>query len=461
MSGRQRQNTADIVHTHTAELLRELLKTIPLEWPLPHPPLVDASLPPMIPDTPDQVIRQAEGLFISDRATFQQLLDQCREGIVPHRLSLSVDPQREGEKWLLKRIDEAARIILFGFCERWLAAALDREVPDAARWFVGIALFIGLCREGGGLAENRGYHILESIAMTSPPGRWPTRPASGRHQLDWNPSAVREVRLVDDTTGIDAAHWVMDSLEMGGAERQRLLVKWMRSMLERPRLVDEMALPQRFGRLVNGPEDAVAAELAGCIPRLIEVSHDAGSMLLSSLQCRSSPEVQMALAAILPSLLRNSHPEALRLLDALSISDRVDARAAAVSSLKGLSGIDEEEFLSRLQHFAADEDVSIRRQFVQCCLRDYLELDRIDSAEIFTPLWHEMDEVAGVRMRELMMRMQSVDPQSFSTIAKKLTAQSGDSLAVLWSVMGVRDEERVNVWKTHLEEDGPLPEPLH
>lgn len=460
MDGRRRQDTAAIIHTRTAELLRDVLATTGINWPLPHPPVVDALLPPIEPDTPEQVIEQAEGLFLSDRMSFNHLLEQCREAMIPHRLSLSADPQLEGEKWMLRRVDETARTILFGVAEGWLAFAMDRDAPDTTRWYVGIALFNGLCHTGDKLAENRGYHILESIALMSPPGRWPSRAEPGPHHIDWKPDKARAVKLMGDSGGIDATHWLMDALESGNDVRRLLVVEWMRSMLERPRLVTDMALAQRFEKISMGANDELAAALIATIPRLLEASKETGISLLTAFQNRNSKRVQMALCEILPSLLRRSLPDGLALLDSLSTSDEVSSRAAAVSALKELCSIDETEFVQRLRIFATDDEVAIRRQFVQCCLRDYLELDSTDSAGIFLPLWLEMDEVAGVRMRELLVRMQDVNPEAFSTIATKLLKESADSLDILWRTLRVRSEQRVEAWNLHLHENGPLPEPL-
>ena len=459
-SSRQRQQTAEIIHTRCLEMLSDLMVVSVLNWPLPPPAIVDSELPTVEPESATQIIEQVEGLFMVDRAKFNSLLEECRESMIPHRLSLTSDPDKEGEKWLLRRLIEVARRILFGVCEGWLAMALDKDAPDVTRWYTGIALANGLFTQGDGLAENRGYHILESIAMTHPPGRWPTRPLSGSHQLDWNKQDSGELNIDENSGGIDAAHWLLDALDQGSDERKVLLVKWMRLMLERPILVEKMALPNRFEQMVRSQPELVAAELVSCVPRLLEVNPESGLLVLTALQTRLEPHVSFALADILPSLLRTSLEVGLAALDQLANSEDPGARSAGTAALKELATIDSEAFLSRIKKSATDEDPGIRRLFIQTCLRDYLELDRIDSLDILVPLWLEDDEVAGIRMRELLLRMQDVDIESFAIIGKMIHTKSATSLEKFWSVLEVRNHERALAWKTHIIDQGPIPEPL-
>ena len=457
---RERQKTASIIHTRCMEMINEDLSWSLTNWPLPPPPIYDPEFPPNSPHSANQVIEQAEGLFSIDRARFNNLLNECRESMIPHRLNLTSDPLREGEKWLLNRIDDVARRIMFGICEGWIALGLDEGAPDSTRWYIGIALLNGICRKIDGLSENLGYHILESIALSKPPGRWPTQSEPGPHQIDWKENKKSNIQFEGNSAGIDAAHWLLDVMEDGDENRRVLLVKWMRIMLERPILVEQMALAKRFEQMVRGQPENVAAELVGCVPRLLEVSKESGLLVLTSLQTRQEPLVHMAISDALPSLLRASKTEGLALIDYLSKSKDVGARSASVSALKELANLDSNAFLQRIKKPSHDAEKSIRRLFVQSCLRDYLELDPSDSMGIFVPLWIENDEVAGIRMRELLLRMQDVNIDSFAVIAKKISNDSPESMTKFWEVLKIRNEEREKIWKLHLSDNGPPPEPL-
>ncbi|MBT4060025.1 MAG: hypothetical protein HOE69_06950 [Euryarchaeota archaeon] len=457
---RKRQETADIIESRCLETLEELMSKGVKDWPLPTPPLIDSELPVLDSQSSDKICEQAAGLFAVNRALFNSLLSDCRESMIPHRLSLTADPDREGERWLLKRIDDVIKQILFGFCEHWLASALDRSAPNATRWFIGIALFNGLCHQNDGVSENRGYHILESVAMSKPPGNWPTRAESGRHQIDWIPNKSSAITLQDDSGGIDAIHWLFDALEKGNEERQILLAKWMRIMLERPVLVEKMALATRFEQMIDSQPNNVAAEIVSSVPRLLEVSNAAGLVLLSKLQTRDDGLINGALSDILPALLRTSLEDGLALLDHLASSEEIGARSAATGALKELAQIDSTAFLNRITKPATDPERGVRRIFIQACVRDYLELDPSDSMGILVPLWIEDDEVAGIRLRELLLRMQDIDPASFSLLGKKLIESSSESIEKFYKVLEIRNSERANVWKNHFTDGGAIPEPL-
>ena len=232
-------------------------------------------------------------------------------------------------------------------------------------------------------------------------------------------------------------------------------------MLERPILVEKMALPNRFEQMVRSQPELVAAELVSCVPRLLEVNTESGLMVLTALQTRVESRVNIALADILPHLLRASLDVGLASLDQLADSEDSGARSAATAALKELATIDSEAFLSRIKKSATDEDSGIRRLFIQTCIRDYLELDRVDSQDILVPLWLENDEVAGVRMRELLLRMQDVDTESFAIIGNMIHTKSANSLDKFWSVLEVRNPERAEAWKAHITGQGPIPEPLN
>lgn len=459
-SSRDRQKTADEVHTRCLEMLTDAVTRGSMDWPLPHPPIIESELPIIEPQSPAQIQQQAIGLFTTDRAKFNSLLDEAREVIIPHRLSLTADPEREGEKWILRRINSVSRLITFGFCEGWLASALDNSAPDTTRWYIGIAVLNGLADGKDGMSENRGYQMLECIAMAKPPIRWPTKAEAGPHQLDWNPNSDNHLQLIDDSAGIDAAHWLMDTLQNSDDERRLLLVKWMRSMMERPSLVIKMAIHLRFIEMANSQPELVLVHLVQSLPRLLEVNREAGLEVLTSLKSSNSKRVNIALSEILPALLRTTPEQGLELLDHLAISENINSRSAATAALKELAKIDTHSFKLRCGKAATDPNPAIRRLFIQSCMREYIELDPTDTQVIFQPLWVENDEVAAVRMRELLMRMQENDPPSFSILASKLLQKSQNALDRLWRTMRVRSEERVSEWRTHLEGDGVIPEPL-
>lgn len=459
-SSRGVDETSAIVLTRCLEMLQQTLSRGGLDWPLPPPPLQDTELPPIEPDSMDEVRERALGLFTVDRAGFEMLLSSAREAMIPYRIGLNVDPEREGERWLLKRIDEVARLILFDVCEAWLASSLDAEAPNSERWYIGITLFYGLCSVADPIAVNRGYHILESIALSHPPGKWPSKAEPGPHQMEWSPERKLKMVVRAEGGGIDAAHYLLDQMEQGDDERRILLIHWLRGMLERPSLIEGMALGKRFELMTQAQPPEVAAQMVGCLPRLFEIDPDSGDAVLASIRTRSEPVVTRALAEEVTALLRVAPDRGVTLIDHLLASNDVSARASATSSLREVAGPMPELFLERVVARAVDSEVGVRRMVVQACLRPYLELDPSDSREVFVPLWLEGDEVVGARMRELLLRMQEVNVEAFDSVSQRILASDTAGLDGFWRLMAVRDEERAAAWKSHLAGDGERPEPL-
>jgi len=457
--GRAQRETSAIVHTYCVEQLQNLLRIGTMEWPLPPPPVRDVDLPVVEPSSSTKVVEMGVGLFSIDRASMIRHLEVTREAIIPHRLSLTVDPQKEGERWLLRRLDDVAERILFATCEEWLGLALDVEAPDGDRWYLGIALLNGLCRGPTSQATNRGYHMLESIALAHPPGSWPTRQESGPHQIDWKPENASDTSVNADEAGIDASHWLLDQLEQGNLERRALLVSWFRLMLERPALVTGLALPIRLEQMVRDQPVEVAAELVGCLPRLFELDEQAAQVVLISVRMRGDVQVRLALGEILPALLRVIGADALNLLDELLGDSDVDIQLTAASALRQLATDFPEELTSRLEKLAEHEDVRMRRLLAQTVLRDYLELHPDDAHGLFVKFWLGRDDVSRSRLRELLIRMQDVNSEGFASVARNILDADAAGLDDLWTALDVRDADRVKAWREYLSGDGPLPTP--
>jgi hypothetical protein len=231
-------------------------------------------------------------------------------------------------------------------------------------------------------------------------------------------------------------------------------------MLERPSLIEGMALGKRFELMAHALPPEVAAEMVGCLPRLFETDSASGDTVLASIRTRSEPVVTQALSQEVPALLRVAPDRGLLLIDHLLVSHDASARASATSSLKELAISSPDLFLERVVAQAKDSEQKVRRVVVQACLRPYLELDPADSREVFVPLWHENDEVVGARMRELLLRMQEVDVEAFDSVSRRILEDDEAALDSFWRLMEVRDEQRAADWQAHLSGDGERPEAI-
>ena len=87
-------------------------------------------------------------------------------------------------------------------------------------------------------------------------------------------------------------------------------------------------------------------------------------------------------------------------------------------------------------------------------MRDYLEAFPVDERAIIPALWADGDEVVMTRLRELLLRMEEVDPDRF---AITLTSMKNLDLESLWAPLEVRRSETVMGWKKWLAGEGEVP----
>ncbi len=214
---KSRSELSQIVFEKVATLLVEAMERGTTSWPLPHPPIIDRDFPPVHPLSPQELIEQGLALLNIDHGMFQHKLNTVVELVVPHRMNLTDDPYKTHQKWLAKRSNMVAERLIFLINNDWLAQALDPSAPDITRWWLSIALLNGLSVGPLGQPIHQGYHMLESIAIGERPGSWHTQPEAGPQNIDWNPQAVipRITGVMAHETGIEAAKWMLNELEIG------------------------------------------------------------------------------------------------------------------------------------------------------------------------------------------------------------------------------------------------------
>ena len=154
---REQTQLSQRLFEHTQEALESIITRGCEDWPLPEPPLSDPDFPVHPPSEPEKLKEIAHALFQANRSAFDRDLESIGESLIPHRLSLSADPAREGRKWLDKRKDEVAERALFIRVETLLAQALDQSAPDVDRWWVAIALLNGMSAKNSPISQQQGY----------------------------------------------------------------------------------------------------------------------------------------------------------------------------------------------------------------------------------------------------------------------------------------------------------------
>lgn len=426
-------------------------------WPLAPPPLIDVDFPPVHPESPKVLIEQAHGFFIADKGGFERHLNETVELVVPHRMSLTEDPFEQHEKWLMRRLDLVSERILFSTCTSWLAQALDAHLPDTDRWWMSFALLDGLSIQSHGQAVHQGYHLLESIALAQRPGTWHSQPQAGPHQIGWDPLSVApRTDIIAHADGCFSASELLRRLEEGDEERRLLLIGWIGLLLERNELFEPLNIAEIILRRTSDPSPRVAAALVPNLARLVDADGENGREVLKRLSVRDEDLVQRALADVLTRMFRRIGWDAVPYLENMLTSKDENVLAAASVTAGDLRFLDEEKFTDMLQVLSRHELPIVRRNLVSH-LREYIRIHPDDDKGVIAALWSDGDEVVSARLRELLMRLEEVDPTSFSRCLIRLSDESIEALDRLFEVLKIRKPEAAEKWRLHIDEGAPPP----
>ncbi len=426
-------------------------------WPLAPPPLIDVDFPPIHPESSKSLIEQAHGFFLADKGGFERHLNETVELVVPYRMSLTENPFEQHEKWLMRRLDLVAERILFATCTSWLAQALDENLPDTDRWWLAFTLLDGLGIKSHGQAVHQGYHLLESIALAQRPGTWHSQPESGPHQIGWDPHSVTpKADIIAHADGCFSASELLRRLEEGDEERRLLLIGWIGLLLERKELFSPLNIGEIILRRTSDPSPRVAAALVPNLARLVDADGETGREALKRLSTRDEGLVKRALADVLTRMFRRIGWDAVPYLEDMLKSKDETVLAAASVTAGDLRFLDEQKFTDMLQHLSKHDLPIVRRNLVPH-LREYIRIHPDDDKGVIAALWIDGDEVVAARLRELLMRLEEVDPTSFSRYLNRLRSESKEALDRLFEILKIRKPDVCEKWRQHLEEGAPPP----
>ena len=455
-----RSEISQIVFEKAATLLVEALERGTQSWPLPYPPITDADFPVIEPISAQELIQQGIGLLHVDRGLFENKLNTVVDLVVPHRMNLTDDPYKVHKKWLEKRADMVAERLIFSINNDWLAQALDPQAPDGARWWLSIALLNGLSIGPLGQQIHQGYHLLESIAIAQRPGTWHTQPERGPQNLDWNPDAIvpRLTGVVAHELGIEAARWMLNELEGDNVDRRRLLIEWIRLLLERPELIEPLGLFDILTRMCSDTDSQVAVQITKCLAKAIDHNRTVGHDLAKLLMSRSDLRVRRAMADVLTRLFRRLSEDALPFYHQLKADDDSDILAAISTTSSDLRFLDAEMWADNLAELSNHNLPIVRRNLVPS-LRDYFETFPDDARKLLPVLWQDGDELVRTRMRELLIKMSDISVEQFASRLTDLHSFECD-LEPLWQLMEARRKGSSNQWVNWLDGSGDKPTPV-
>jgi hypothetical protein len=376
-------------------------------------------------------------------------------------MNLTDDPYEVHKKWLEKRADMVAERLIFSINNDWLAQALDPQAPDGARWWLSIALLNGLSVGPLGQPIHQGYHLLESIAIGERPGTWHTQPEAGPQNVDWNPDAIvpRMTGVIAHEFGILAARWMLNELEVGNVDRRRLLIEWIRLLMERPELIEPLGLFEILTRMSSDADSQVAVQIARCLAKAIDHDRTVGHNLAKLLMARDDLMVRRAMADVLTRLFRRLSEDALPFYEQLKSDEDPDVLAAVSTTSSDLRFLDMEMWADNLLELSKNSLPIVRRNLVPS-LRDYFETFPEDTRKLLPILWQDGDEVVRTRMRELLIKMSDVSAEQFASRLTDLHSRECD-LAPLWQLMDARRKGLSNQWRDWLDGNGAMPESTH
>jgi hypothetical protein len=454
---REQNQLSQRLFSRTREALAVAMARGCLDWPLPEPPLSDPDFPIRTPENSEKLIQIADALLEANRAAFDRSLEQIGEALIPHRLSLSADPAREGRKWLERRGNEVAERALYIRLETMLSQALDPDAPDVDRWWVAIALLNGLSANDSPISRQQGYHLMESIALARPPGSWHGGSTPGPHLLDWSEGQATEIERIDShPRGTYSAGWLLDRMEAADPPRP-VLVEWMDLALARGTLVHPLSILPRLNRMASDGEAILASRIASLLPRAYDLDFEGANQLEITLLSRES-SVRCALADALDEIIHRRGASGFDLLDKLLNDNNPEVVRIATGTLRLCHTLDPKGFPSRCTFVATHPDRDVRRRFSQTALRDYMSHDPTDPQDLASSLWIDGDEIIRSRVRELLLHMVEEHPDSLSNILQRI-ADRGDENILLdfWRVLDVRSSEVAIAWRAHIEQGASRP----
>jgi len=438
-----------------AELMVVALEKGITGWPLPEPPIVDPDFPANPPSESRDLPEMGLGLLHADRGLIDGHLNKIIDLIVPHRMNLTDDPYEVHERWLMRRIDVVAERLVWAIATDWLAMALDSSAPSSERWWLAIALIDGLSRKPYGQPVHQGYHLVESISLAERPGAWHTSAEITSASMEWNPlgQTPRATEVVANEKGVLAAKWLLERAENGDSNQRLLCVEWCRLLLERRGLIEPLGLVEILHRRASDPEPEIACRVVKTLAKTIDSNREYGEKILATLSQREEVEVRRALADVLTRMFRRIGWDAVPHLNRMLVDDDESVLAAASATVGDLRFLDQNLWADRIKELISHKAPIVRRNLVMN-LREYFENHPEDERGIVTDLWNDGDEVVRTRLRELLLRMEEVDPANF---AARLEALNDANLEPLWAPMRIRQPERASQWEAWLAGKGERP----
>jgi hypothetical protein len=233
-------------------------------------------------------------------------------------------------------------------------------------------------------------------------------------------------------------------------------MEWVRLLLERPALIEPLGLFELLERRAKDEHEEVASKVVMCLARLVENDQERGLAIAKILHERKELLLRRSMADVLTRLFRRVGWDAVPFLDSMLQDEDESVLAASSATVGDLKFLDENVWADRLQELHNHHAAIVRRNVV-ISLRDYVERFPEDERNLIPSLWNDGDEVVQIRLRELLMRMDEIDPMRLS---KHIPLLREDRLQALWDSMDARRIDRSDLWKSWLAGKSEVPDPI-
>ncbi len=381
--------------------------------PLPSPPHLFEEMPAIEPEG-DLICQQAIGINAIDKAGFNRIIDNFLSSNTPDHVKRAIDQERALEQHIFDSIELLIDRFLIARITEWFRSGLDPEVPDVNRWWWAISLFVGVCIERPKAVIDDGFHLIESIALASPPGYWQTRASKGPHLLDWKGESddVNDVQAHID--GAIAAAWILDQI----GDLETLPFYWWPEIINRSHLYVPLRMKERLDSASNNL--SMKNTLLECLPHLIIQDLEYSKELINSILHNCESKEISKLVSMAERISFHSIETSLLLID-YGFEYGGDPAVIAQGALSAIAVHDEQAFLSRVECAATHYEIRSRQRFVQSGLRILMQIDPEDSRNILANCLIENDDISRIRLQRFAIEMCERNPSTRNKLVKQLT----------------------------------------
>ena len=397
------------------DLLTKLVNVGITHAPFPPPPHMFEGIP-VIEPAPEIIAQQAITVDVLDKASFKRIIASYLETERPDYVRRAIDEERALNRYILEAQENLVDHFLKERITEWLRAGLDEVTPDSDRWFWGMALFTGACVLRPSCIQQDGFHLLESVALGRPPGRWQTRAASGPHYLDWN--GVKEEEEVVDihVDGAIAAAWLLDIVD-SNENGSPLPEAWWTEIVNRSHLYVPLRMADRIELRLSANEWSPI--LIQIIPHLLRIDTIKAEVIVNKILANGDEKERIKIASLAERIVSESIKIGLTIIDA-SIMDEGDAAVIATSALPVLAHHDPIAFMTRAMEVSTHVNPRVRRRFVDSGLRMAMQIDPMDERGILVNLISLNDENSRIRLQRFANEMARINPDAGVKLAKHL-----------------------------------------